>query len=55
MLTVREYARTEGITLQGAYLRLWNGGVKAEKRDGKWLIFPEQKTLENTIESEEVQ
>lgn len=41
-LTVREYARQEGITIQTAYRRIWEGQVKAEQFLGRWLISPDQ-------------
>jgi hypothetical protein len=37
-LTLREYARQQGITLQSAYRRIWNGKVPAERLDGRWII-----------------
>ena len=40
-LTVREYARQEGITIQTAYRRIWDGQVKAKQILGRWLICPD--------------
>ena len=37
-LTVREYARREGITIQTAYRRIWDGQVPAQQFLGRWLI-----------------
>lgn len=37
-LTVREYAREEGITLQTAYRRIWEGRVSAKQVLGRWLV-----------------
>ena len=42
-LTVREYARQEGITIQTAYRRIWDGQVKAEQFLGRWLITRDPK------------
>lgn len=46
-LTVREYARQEGITIQTAYRRIWDGHVEAKQFLGRWLISagPEPKAL----------
>lgn len=38
--TVREYAQREGITLQTAYRRIWDGKVKAVQFMGRWLVSP---------------
>lgn len=39
-LTLREYAKQEGITIQSAYRRIWDGRVEAERVLGRWLITP---------------
>ena len=44
-LTVREYARLEGITIQTAYRRIWDGQVEAKQILGRWLIAPESTAL----------
>jgi hypothetical protein len=49
-LTVREYARQEGITIQTAYRRIWDGQVKAKQILGRWLICAEEVTLAVTAE-----
>jgi hypothetical protein len=41
-LTVREYARQEGITVQTAYRRIWDAKVSAKQFLGRWLISAEQ-------------
>jgi hypothetical protein len=38
VLTVREYATREGITLGTAYRRIWAGQVYAQQFFGRWLI-----------------
>lgn len=38
LLTVRQYAQREGITLQTAYRRIWQRQVPARRRYGRWLI-----------------
>lgn len=48
-LTVREYARQEGITIQTAYRRIWEGQVKAEQFLGRWLISPDQHEVGNAV------
>ena len=37
-LSLREYARKEGITLQSAYRRIWEGRVIARKMYDRWFI-----------------
>jgi len=37
-LSLREYAREKGITLQCVYQRVWADRLPAEKVDGRWLI-----------------
>jgi hypothetical protein len=37
-LTVREYARREGITIQSAYRRIWDDKVEAKQILGRWLV-----------------
>jgi len=37
-LTVREYARKNGITLQSVYRRIWQKQIKARRIYGRWLI-----------------
>lgn len=37
-ISVRDYAIKEGISLGTAYRRLWEGRVRARKRDGRWRI-----------------
>ena len=37
-LTVREYAREEGITLQSVYRRIWQSQIQAQRIYGRWLI-----------------
>jgi hypothetical protein len=44
-LTVREYAKKEGITLGTAYRRIWEGHVSARQVYGRWLI-----SLSNSVE-----
>ncbi len=51
-LTVREYARQEGISLQTVYRRLWQGEIQAQQFLGRWLISPE-KTEPGSRRSEE--
>jgi hypothetical protein len=41
-LTVREYAKEEGITIQTVYRRLWEGRIKARQVMGRWLIAPNE-------------
>jgi hypothetical protein len=43
-LTIREYAKREGITLQAAYLRVWNERVSAVKDGREWRVLPEEKS-----------
>lgn len=38
VLTVREYAVREGISLGTAYRRIWAGQVEALQFFGRWLI-----------------
>ena len=45
-LTVREYARQQGITIQTAYRRIWDGQVKATQILGRWLVSPESTPAE---------
>lgn len=42
-LTLSEYAREQGVTLQTCYRRVWQGQVRAEKVLGRWLIEPPDK------------
>lgn len=44
-LTVREYARQEGITIQTAYRRIWDGQVSATQYLGRWLISADGQTM----------
>ena len=37
-LTVREYARLQGVTMQTVYRRIWNRQVIAQQLYGRWLI-----------------
>ena len=37
-LTVRDYARSQGVTIQTAYRRIWDGRVPARQIYGRWLI-----------------
>ena len=37
-MTLKEYAKQEGITIGAAYARIWNGKVAAERVDGRWQI-----------------
>jgi hypothetical protein len=37
-LTVRDYARSLGITIQTVYRRIWDGRVSARQICGRWLI-----------------
>lgn len=48
-LTVREYARQEGITIQAVYHRIWDGRVIARQIYGRWLISPEQQQTEDRV------
>ena len=38
VLTVREYARRHGITIQTTYRRIWQGQIQARRMYGRWLI-----------------
>jgi hypothetical protein len=40
-LTVREYTRQHGITLQTAYRRVWDGRVNVRRVYGRWLSSPQ--------------
>ena len=40
-LTVRQYARQEGISIQAAYRRLWEGRAKGKQILGRWLVCPD--------------
>jgi hypothetical protein len=40
VMTLREYAQQEGITIGTAYARIWNGKVQAKRVDGRWQITP---------------
>ena len=46
-LTVREYARQEGITIQTAYRRIWDGQVNARQILGRWLVSPDSTSEED--------
>ncbi len=41
-LPLREYAKQEGISLQAAYLRVWNEKVTAVKDGREWRILPQE-------------
>jgi hypothetical protein len=41
-VTVRDYARSQGITIQTAYRRIWDGRVPARQIYGRWLITQER-------------
>lgn len=43
ILSVREYANQEGITICTAYRRVWQGQVPAEQILGRWFITPPEK------------
>jgi len=52
-LTVREYARKEGITIQAVYRRLWEGRVKGKQFLGRWLVCPDStEPIESKVEIE---
>jgi hypothetical protein len=40
-IPLRKYAQREGISIGAAYLRVWNGRVQSEKRDGRIYVNPE--------------
>ena len=37
-ISVREFARLNGLTLETVYRRLWAGKLVGVKVDGKWMI-----------------
>jgi len=41
-ITIRDYARKEGITIGTAYRRVWEGHVRATKVFGRWVIVSEE-------------
>jgi hypothetical protein len=51
VMTIREYARAEGITLGTAYRRVWQGQVEAEQVYGRWLISTGTKRSESPVDS----
>lgn len=56
-MTLRQYAKSEGITMQAAYLRVWNGRVPgAERVNGRWIIATDsaENTQPPTMERAEV-
>lgn len=46
-ITVRDYARKEGITLGTAYRRLWEGQINATKLLGRWVIVSAEAITED--------
>lgn len=46
-ITVRDYARKEGITIGTAYRRLWEGQVRAIKVLGRWVVQSEEAATED--------
>lgn len=40
VLSVREYAKQQGITICTAYRRVWQGDVPAEQILGRWFVQP---------------
>jgi len=52
-LTVREYARQEGITIQAAYRRLWEGRARGRQFLGRWLVCSDStEPLESEVQIE---
>jgi hypothetical protein len=47
---LKEYAKREGISLQSAYMRVWNERVTAVKDGRTWRILPERKANDGPIE-----
>ena len=51
-LSLREYAKREGISLQAAYLRVWNEKVTAVKDGRAWRIVEGNQPNEETEKTE---
>jgi hypothetical protein len=45
-ITLKKYAQLEDISIGAAYLRVWNGRVRFEKREGRIYVWYEPQGTE---------